>query len=205
MAYGGGQYARQVETWRAFVEVFVTLLIIMDPAGTTPVFIALTRQMSPRQRSWAAVRAMLAAGSLIIGFALFGGALLDYLNVSLGSLSVAGGLLLLLVALEMLRGLDAAPDKDGDIALVPLATPLVAGPGAIATVIVLARQRPEAAVISGAVAALVAMAIALLLAGGIARLISPALLHFFTRVFGLLLAAIAVQLVADGVRALATT
>jgi small neutral amino acid transporter SnatA (MarC family) len=122
--------------------------------------------------------------------------------VSLGSLSVAGGLLLLLVALEMLRGFDAPPDQDGDIALVPLATPLVAGPGAIATVIVLARQRPEGAVIGGAVAALAAMAIALLLAVGIARLISPALLHFFTRVFGLLLAAIAVQLVADGVRAL---
>ncbi len=148
---------------------------------------------------------MSAAGLLIIGFALFGGVLLDYLGVSLGSLSVAGGLLLLLVALEMLRGFDAAPDEDGDVALVPLATPLVAGPGAIATVIVLARQRPEGAVIGGAVAALVAMAVSLLLAGAIARVVSPALLHFFTRVLGLLLAAIAVQLVADGIRALTST
>lgn len=188
---------------RAFAEVFVTLLVIMDPAGTAPVFVALTRRMSPRQRSWAAVRAMLAAGALIIGFALFGGVLLDYLGVSLGSLSVAGGLLLLLVALEMLRGFDAAPDEDGDVALVPLATPLVAGPGAIATVIVLTRQRPESAVIGGALAALVAMAVSLLLAGVIARRVPPALLHFFTRVFGLLLAAIAVQLVADGIRMLA--
>lgn len=190
--------------WRAFAEVFVTLLVIMDPAGTAPVFVTLTRRMSPRERRWAAIRAMSAAGLLIIGFALFGGVLLDYLGVSLGSLSVAGGLLLLLVALEMLRGFDAAPDEDGDVALVPLATPLVAGPGAIATVIVLARQRPEGAVIGGAVAALVAMAVSLLLAGAIARVVSPALLNFFTRVLGLLLAAIAVQLVADGVRALAS-
>lgn len=180
----------------------MTLLVIMDPAGTAPVFVALTRRMEPKQRRWAAVRAMLAAGALIIGFALFGGVLLAYLGVSLGSLSVAGGLLLLLVALEMLRGMDAPPDEDGDVALVPLATPLVAGPGAIATVIVLARQRPEVAVIGGAVAALVVMAVALLLAGTIARLVAPALLHFLTRVFGLLLAAIAVQLVAEGIRML---
>lgn len=148
---------------------------------------------------------MSAAGALIISFALFGGVVLESLGVSLGSLSVAGGLLLLLVALEMLRGFDAAPDEDGDVALVPLATPLVAGPGAIATVIVLARQRPEGAVIGGAVAALVAMTVSLLLAGVIARFVAPALLHFFTRVLGLLLAAIAVQLVADGIRALTQT
>lgn len=187
---------------RAFVEVFVTLLVIMDPAGTAPVFVSLTRGMSPQRRRWAAVRAMLAAGALIIGFALFGGVLLDYLGVSLGSLSVAGGLLLLLVALEMLRGIDTPPDEDSDIALVPLATPLVAGPGAIATVIVLSRQRPEIAVLGGAAAALLAMTIALLLAGTIARLIPATFLHFLTRVFGLLLAAIAVQLVAEGIRAL---
>jgi len=194
-----------VVEWRAFAEVFVTLLVIMDPAGTAPVFVALTRRMTPGQRRWAAVRAMSAAGALIIGFALFGGVLLEYLGVSLGSLSIAGGLLLLLVALEMLRGFDQAPDEDGDVALVPLATPLVAGPGAIATVIVLARQRPEAAVISGAVAALIAMTVSLLLAGAISRLVAPALLHFFTRVLGLLLAAIAVQLVADGIRAITQT
>ncbi len=192
-----------MQSWRAFAEVFVTLLVIMDPAGTAPVFVGLTRRMTPRQRSWAAVRAILAAGSLIIGFALFGGILLDYLGVSLGSLSIAGGLLLLLVALEMLRGIDTPPDEDGDVALVPLATPLVAGPGAIATIIVLSRQRPEVAVITGAVAALVAMAGFLLLAGSIARLVPAAWLHFLTRVFGLLLAAIAVQLVVEGIHALA--
>jgi multiple antibiotic resistance protein len=92
------------------------------------------------------------------------------------------------------------------VALVPLATPLVAGPGAIATVIVLARQHPEAegraAVIAGILAALLVLGACLLLAERLARMVRPALLHFLTRVFGLLLAAIAVQLVVDGVRPL---
>jgi multiple antibiotic resistance protein len=131
---------------------------------------------------------------------------LDYLGVSVESLSIAGGLLLLLVALEMLRGIDAAAGEDGDVALVPLATPLVAGPGAIATVILLARQHPgaggRAAVIADIVAALLVLAACLLSAERLARLVPPALLHFLTRVFGLLLAAIAVQLMVEGVREL---
>src|SRR3712207_1873126 len=134
----------------------------MDPIGTSPIFIGLTSRMSPRERQRAALRAVLAAGGLIIGFALFGEVVLDYLGVSVESLSIAGGLLLLLVALEMLRGIDSAPGEDGDVALVPLATPLVAGPGAIATVIVLARQHPEAggraAIIAGILAALLVLA-----------------------------------------------
>jgi multiple antibiotic resistance protein len=193
-------------SWRVVGETFVTLLVIMDPAGTAPIFVGLTSHMSAGERQRAALRAVLAAGLLIIGFALFGEVVLDYLGVSVESLSIAGGLLLLLVALEMLRGIDAAAGEDGDVALVPLATPLVAGPGAIATVIVLARQHPEAggraAVIAGIVAALLVLGVCLLLAERLARLVRPALLHFLTRVFGLLLAAIAVQLVVDGVRPL---
>ena len=188
--------------WGAFGETFVTLLVIMDPAGTAPVFVGLTSRMPPGERQRAALRAVLAAGLLIVGCALVGEAVLDYLGVSLESLSIAGGLLLLLVSLEMLRGIDAAPDEEGDVALVPLATPLVAGPGAIATVIVLSRQHPAGAVVAGTLAALVALGASLLLAERLARLVSPALLHFLTRVFGLLLAAIAVQLVVEGVRPL---
>ena len=127
----------------------MTLLVIMDPADTAPVFVALTGRMTPRERRWAVVRGVAAAGALVVGFAFFGGVLLGALGVSLDSLSVAGGLLLLLVALERLRGIDVASAEEGDVALVPLATPLVAGPGAIATVIVLARQRPEVAVVGG--------------------------------------------------------
>jgi multiple antibiotic resistance protein len=184
---------------RAFAETFITLLVIMDPAGTAPIFVGLTARMSSAERQRAAIRAVIAAGSLVIGFALLGEMVLDYLGVSIESLTIAGGFLLLLVALEMLRGLDSTEDGDSDVALVPLATPLVAGPGAIATVIVLARRHPDTAVIAGTVAALLAVGASLLLAERLSRLISPALLQFFTRVFGLLLAAIAVQLVVEGV------
>src|SRR5688500_2076446 len=92
--------------WQAFGETFVTLLVIMDPVGNAPIFVAITSRMPPRARQSAAVRAVLAAGVLVLGFAIFGKLVLDYLSVSIEALSIAGGLLLLLVALEMLRGTD---------------------------------------------------------------------------------------------------
>jgi multiple antibiotic resistance protein len=195
--------------WRAFGETFVTLFVITDPIGNAPIFVSITRKLTPRQRQAAALRAVLAAGALIIGFAVFGELILRYLHVSLGSLSIAGGLLLLLVALEMLRGSDfpgGDPDAPENVALVPLATPLVAGPGAIATAIVLWRNH---ATVEGHVAVLIAIVLAvacvgvsLLLAERMTRALSPAILAFLTRVFGLLLSAIAVQLVVDGVKSL---
>jgi multiple antibiotic resistance protein len=195
--------------WRAFGETFVTLSVIMDPIGNAPIFVAITRALTPRERQRAALRAVAAAGALILGFAVFGELILRYLHVSLGSLSIAGGLLLMLVALEMLRGADfpgADPDRPEDVALVPLATPLVAGPGAIATSIVLWRAHPSvgghAAVLVAIVLAVACVGLALLVAERITRATSPAVLSFLTRVFGLLLSAIAVQLVVDGVRSL---
>ena len=192
--------------WGLFGETFVTLVVIMDPIAAVPVFIAMTREFSPAERQRAAMRATVAAGTLVIGFALAGRAVLDYLDVSVGSLSIAGGLLLLLVALEMLRGMDE-PTETEDVALVPLATPLVAGPGAIATVIVLSERGDGAGgrfgVILGILAAVACIALVLLAADRLARSVPASLINFVTRVFGLLLAAIAVQLVVDGVHAVA--
>lgn len=189
-------------------------MVLMDPIGLAPVFVAFTRRLEPAARRRAAVRATLAAGGLILGFALFGGVVLDYLNVSVESLSIAGGLLLLLVALEMLRGQDYPDEVDErsssrpaqDVALVPLATPLLAGPGAIATVIVLSRKYDEGgqriSVIVGILGAMLAVGLVLLAADRLAGLLPDALVQFLTRVLGLLLSAIAVQLVVDGVRGL---
>jgi multiple antibiotic resistance protein len=125
--------------------------------------------------------------------------------VSIESLSIAGGLLLLLVALEMLRGIDTPSGGAAeDVALVPLATPLVAGPGAIATVIVLSRQNPDtggrAAVLLGALASVALVGLTLLAAERLGRILPAAIIAFLTRVFGLLLSAIAVQLVVEGVQ-----
>lgn len=193
--------------WNVVGTTFVTLTVIMDPVGVAPIFIATTAPLSRTQRQRAALRAVMAAGGLIIGFALFGGAVLDYLEVSVDSLSIAGGLLLLLVALEMLRGMDYPDGTSGraeDVALVPIATPLLAGPGAIATVIVLTRQHHgfggTASVLIGILAALAVVGAGMFAAERLSRVLPDALIQFLTRVFGLLLSAIAVQLVVNGVR-----
>jgi multiple antibiotic resistance protein len=192
--------------WRAFGETVVTLLVIMDPVGNSPLFVMLTSGLSTVQARRAALGAVAAAAALILGFALFGHLVLDYLNVSVESLSIAGGLLLLLVALEMLRGGGVHPSAAQNVALVPLATPLLAGPGAIAEAMVLVRRHPgssgRAAVVAGILVTLVVIGAALLLAERLSRAVRPSVIQFLTRVFGLLLSAIAVQLVVDGVRGL---
>ncbi|HET9091528.1 MAG TPA: MarC family protein [Acidimicrobiales bacterium] len=190
-----------------FGETFVTLFVVMDPIGTAPVFLSLTSAQSRSDARRSALVASLAAMAVVLVFALFGQAVLSYLQVSLASLSIAGGLLLVLVALEMLQGQAAPPEDQKGIALVPLATPLLAGPGAIATVMVLVRQHPGAGervgVYLGILATVVVIAAIFLLADQLSKWISAAALHFLTRIFGFLLTAIAVQLVVDGALSLA--
>jgi len=192
--------------WDTVGTTFVTLTVIMDPVGVAPIFIATTAPLGRDERQRAAMRAVLAAGGLIVGFALFGGVVLNYLDVSVDSLSIAGGLLLMLVALEMLRGMDYPDERSRtqDVALVPIATPLLAGPGAIATVIVLSREHHGAggklSVLIGVAGALLVVWVGMVVAERVSRALPESLIQFLTRVFGLLLSAIAVQLVVNGVR-----
>jgi multiple antibiotic resistance protein len=192
----------------AFVDTLVTLLVIMDPIGTAPLFISLTSSQSARRRRLSALQAAGAAGGLIIGFAVFGRALLAALRVSVPSLTIAGGLLLLLVALEMLRGEQGEAEGRGNVALVPLATPLLAGPGAIAAIMVLSGRYTgvggRVGLLLGVLVSVAAVAAALLAAGWFARVLRPAAIHMLSRILGLLLAAIAVQLVVNGVTAIIT-
>ena len=193
--------------WRAFAEAFITLVVIMDPLGSAPIFISLTGGWKPGPRRRAALEAAAAAGGLVVVFALFGRLILDYLHVSVESLTIAGGLLLLLVALQMLRGEELAPPETVNVALVPLATPLLAGPGAIAAVMVLTRRYEDApgmiGVVLGIVATVVVVAAGLLLADRIARVLGPSVIQLLTRVLGLLLSAIAVQFIVDAVKIIA--
>ena len=193
--------------WRAFGEAFVTLILIMDPISTAPIFLALTADQTPADRRRAAVQAAAAAGAVIVVFALFGRLILQFLHVSVQSLEIAGGLLLLLVALQMLLGESMAPQVGANVALVPLATPLLAGPGAIAGVLVLTGRFPDTAgqiaILLAILAVVVVIATTLLLAERIARFIRPSVMHLLTRVLGLLLAAIAVQFIIDAVRVVA--
>src|SRR5271170_2925790 len=116
-----------------FWEVFVTLAVIVDPPGTVPVFLGLTRGRSRHDRNQLAWQAAVVAFGVIVVFALFGRTILDYLGVGLAALEGAGGLLLLLVALELLTGKAGEPSEldRANVAFVPLGTPLLAGPGAI--------------------------------------------------------------------------
>ena len=118
---------------KLFGEVFVTLLVITDPPGMMPIFLALTGPLPARDRNRAAWQAVALALGVIVIFAVAGQTLLDYLHVDLPALQAAGGLLLVLVALELLTGKADDPSQQvtSNIALVPLGTPLLAGPGAI--------------------------------------------------------------------------
>ena len=188
-------------------EVFITLFVIMDPPGAIPLFLSLTRSLSPRSRGRAAWQAVTVAFCVIVAFALFGRQILSYLHISLPALQAAGGLLLLLVALELLTGREQEPaaTRDVNVALVPLGTPLLAGPGAIVATMVFA-ERVDAvpdlvAVALGVVLVHAVMWVTLRYSTLILRVIRESGITLVTRIAGLLLSAIAVQLIADAVRA----
>jgi multiple antibiotic resistance protein len=195
---------------QVFGEVFVTLLVITDPPGTVPVFLALTGQMPPRERNRAAWQASALALGVIVAFAVAGQNLLSYLNVDLPALQGAGGLLLILVSLELLTGKTdgANAPATSNVALVPLGTPLLAGPGAIvATMLYVQRahgfeQYTEIA--AAIVLAMVIVWLTLRFSGVIVRILRPGGIEVLTRIAGLLLAAIAVQLIANSIDAFVT-
>ncbi len=200
-----------------FAIALPAVLFIVDPIGVVPLFVAMTAGDSPEKCKRMARRATLAATFLLVFFALFGHVIFRVFGVTLPAFRVAGGLLLLLTSLDMLRARPAAtrtsPEetKEGtereDIALVPLAMPLLAGPGAIATVMVLMAEHGKT--FGGAVVILASILLTGLATWFVissAKHIKKALGHsgimVLERVFGLILAAIAVQFVFDGGRVL---
>lgn len=190
----------------AIATAFITMVVLMDPLGNVPTFLALSSGWDSRRRARAALQAVLVAFFIIFGFALLGKVVLDYLHVSLQALSIAGGLLLALIALEMLRGHYDDPDESerGNVALVPLGTPLIAGPGAIAATMVLIERSGDgverAGVAIGIAGALLTVWVTLRLSAQIGNRLSGSMIHLLSRVMGLLLAAIAVEMVLSGTR-----
>ena len=194
-----------------FTEVFVTLLVIIDPPGTVPVFLGLTRGRSARARHRLAWQAALVAFGVIVAFALFGQTILHYLGVGLPALEGAGGLLLLLVSLELLTGKASEPTSEErartNVAFVPLGTPLLAGPGAIVATMLYVRQVHNTGNFVALALAIAAVFIVIWLAMRFSTVIQRVLtdngVELLTRIGGLLLSAIAVQLVATAVLAFA--
>lgn len=193
-------------------EVFVTLFVIMDPIGTIPVFLALTGGRSASSMRRAAWQAVAVSFGVIVTFAFFGQQILGYLNISMPALQTAGGLLLLLIALELLTGKEQAigsgPGGSANVALVPLGTPMMAGPGAIVATMVFSDQVEGmdtfAGVALGVLLVHVSLWLSMRFSIPILRVIRESGVLLVSRIAGLLLSAIAVQLVADAVRAFVT-
>jgi multiple antibiotic resistance protein len=194
-----------------FLSVFVTLLVIMNPPGAVPIFLGLTASLTYTQRLVAARRASLVALGVIAAFAVFGQQILTYLHISLAALQGAGGLLLLLVALQLLIGQESGVNDDAgvNVALVPLGTPILAGPGAIVATMLAVRAANGIggflAVAVGLVSALLIVWLFLRFAGQVHRLLRDSGTMLVTRIAGLLLSAIAVQMIANSVRAFVAT
>ena len=188
-----------------FLTTAVTIFVIVDPPGLLPVFLGLTNALAPRQRRRAADRASAVAFGVIAVFAIFGKQILDYLQVSVPALQVSGGLLLLLIALDLLMGKSEDPvAHDGvNVAIVPLGTPLMAGPGAIvATMLAVQRSPGLAGYLTVALALITVMFLVwvfLRYAGLIRAILRESGTVLASRIAGLLLSAIAVQMVADGI------
>ena len=193
---------------RLFAEVTITLVVIMDPPGTVPVFLSLVGRRAKAARLRAARQAVLVSLGVISLFAIGGEAILSYLHIGIPALQGAGGLLLLLIALDLLTGRATAEPQaveDVNVALVPLGTPLLAGPGAIAATIVFVRQAEGEtgsylALASAILAVHLVLWLCLRYSTALIRVIKDSGITLLAKIAGLLLAAIAVQLVADSVR-----
>lgn len=188
------------------VKAFVAVFVLADALGNAPIFLVLTKSMESEQRNRVFDRASLVATAVMLGFALVGQAVLDYLHISMGSLRVAGGLLLLLIALRMLEGESDTPlvQQGRDVAITPLALPLLAGPGTLTTVMLLMSESPNAhlSVVMGIIAA---MLVTWLIVRQVARInhwLGAEGAMIITQLLGFLLAALAVEIGSTGIREL---
>ncbi len=198
-----------------FLSAFITLFVVIDPPGCAPIYAGLTRDASPAQRRSMALRACLIAGLILVGFAIIGADLLAALSIELDAFRIAGGIMLFLIALDMVfekrtkRREDRAdkvrddPDIE-DVAVFPMAMPMMAGPGAIASIMLLEGSatglQGTLVVLAALMAVLVLTLLALLTASPLMRLFGAQVETVITRLLGVLLAALAAQYVIDGVR-----
>lgn len=195
------------------ITAFVALFVVIDPVGLAPLFIALTRGAAPRVRFIIGARAVAVAAALLLLLGLAGESVLEFIGISLPAFQIAGGILLFLTALDMLfdrrtkRREDHAHTLEEDPSIFPLAMPLIAGPGAIATVILLSGQAQGdplyLAQVMGVAAAVLGVVLLLFsLASPVERLLGPTGINVVTRLLGMLLAALSVQFVLNGILAI---
>jgi multiple antibiotic resistance protein len=199
-----------------FFSAFITLFVVIDPPGCAPIYAGLTKGASPAQSRSMAIRACVIAGIILVGFALFGEGLLGALHIELDSFRIAGGLMLFLIALDMVfekrterreqraEKVAATPEVE-DVSVFPMAMPMLAGPGAIASVMLLTSRvqgLENTLVVLGALGAVLVLTLAALIAASpLMKLFGARVEAVITRLLGVLLAALAAQYVIDGLRA----
>ncbi len=198
-----------------FLSAFVTLFVVIDPPGCAPIYAGLTSNAAPAARRSMALRACLIAGAILVGFALFGQDLLGAMHIELDAFRIAGGIMLFLIALEMVfekrteRRSDRAEKlKDDpeyeDVSVFPMAMPMLAGPGAIASIMLLEGEAQgiegTLVVLSALGAVLLLTLLALIAASPLMRIFGAKVEAVITRLLGVLLAALAAQYVIDGLR-----
>ncbi|MHA6718010.1 MarC family protein [Sphingomonas sp. RS6] len=198
-----------------FVSSFITFFVVIDPPGCAPIFAGLTSGTSAAHRRVMATRAVFVAAIILLGFALFGEALLHALGISLNAFRIAGGIMLFLIALEMVfekrterredRAEKVKAEDAADISIFPMAMPMLAGPGSIASIMLLMSQtdgiEAKATILAAMLAILLLSLVALLAAGPIMRIVGAKIEAVVSRLLGVLLGALAVQFVIDGIRA----
>jgi multiple antibiotic resistance protein len=197
-----------------FVSAFVTFFVVIDPPGCAPIFAGLTRDSPPAHRRMMAIRSVLVAASILLFFGLLGENLLRALGISLAAFRIAGGIMLFLIALDMVferrtqrretRALEVSEDPEHeDISVFPMGIPMIAGPGSIASVMLMMARSESVerslVVVAALAAILVLTLLALLAAGWLMRLIGRRLEAMLTRLLGVILAALAAQFVIDGI------
>ncbi|MXO63331.1 MarC family protein [Qipengyuania oceanensis] len=198
-----------------FISAFITLFVVIDPPGCAPIYAGLTKGASAAQARTMALRAVFIASIILLIFALFGQELLGALHIELDSFRIAGGMMLFWIAFEMVfekrtqrreeraEKIAATPEVE-DVSVFPMAMPMLAGPGAIAAIMLLmneARGMDETLVVLGALAAVLLLtAIALVAAGPLIRMLGDKVEAVITRLLGVLLAALAAQYVIDGLK-----
>ncbi|MBK7161849.1 MAG: NAAT family transporter [Sphingomonadales bacterium] len=199
-----------------FISAFITFFVVIDPPGCAPIYASLTKGATAQQRRSMAIRASIIAAGILFVFALFGEDLLGALHIELNSFRIAGGIMLFLIAIDMVfekrterreeraQKIIETPEIE-DVSVFPMAMPMIAGPGSIASVMLLMSQNQgldRSLVVLGALAAVLLLTlIALVAAGPIMRVLGSKAEAVITRLLGVLLGALAAQFVIDGLRA----
>ena len=198
-----------------FSSVLVTFLVIIDPPGCAPIFASLTRGTSAAHRRAMAIRSSLIAWAILMFFALLGRPMLHALGISLASFRIAGGIMLFMLALDMVferrterrekraEEIEGTPEAE-DISVFPMAIPMITGPGSIASAMLWVSRADDtlqvAIVLAAITTVMVITMVTLLAAGPLMRLIGEKLEAMITRILGVILAALAAQFIVDGLK-----